>query len=160
MSEALPAAELVRAIQIYVEIAYPTGQAPANRRHFQNLAADLPKRDLLALAGVQPLPGGLCGDAHQQDGISLRIGNSSYPHMKMLARGCTEPPGFVLAVDTHDEFAGVPVPPNERAALQELRDYNHAVARRIVSAWEEAGLPTQATILQAYLKRRSVEAPA
>jgi hypothetical protein len=80
--------------------------------------------------------------------------------MKMLARGCTEPPGFVLAVDTHDDFVGVPVPPSEQAALEQLRQSNQSVAKRIISAWEEAGLPTQSTILQAYLKRRAAEAPA
>jgi hypothetical protein len=155
MDAELPASEIVRAMAIFFERAYPGGEIPANRRSFAELPAEIRLADLLALPGVQRMPGAENHGVRQCDGYAFRLGNHRYPHMKVLVRSTNESPGYVLAVDTHDEFGCIPLPDGEREAIEALRSANRKLGKEVEAAWEAAGLPTQSSILRAYLARKA-----
>ncbi|HVJ83797.1 MAG TPA: hypothetical protein VNC50_22205 [Planctomycetia bacterium] len=162
MDAVLPVSEIVRAMAIFFERAYAGGEIPANRRTFAELPPGLTLAELLAMPGVQRMPGAENSGVRQSDGFAFRVGNRHYPHMKVLIRSTNESPGYVLAVDTHDEFGCIPLPEGEREAVAELRAANRKLGKEVETAWEAAGLPTQSSILRAYLARKasSVGAPA
>jgi hypothetical protein len=156
MVGAVPLAEVLRAIAIFVEIAYPDDSKrppPA----FESLPADLSAGDFAARFQrlLQPLGGSQLEGQTQAPGFTLRVGNAEFPNMKIMVRPTEEPPGFVLAVDTHDSIDPTLVRPEQRDDLKTLKEHNRAVARAAARAWEAAGLPTQASLLKRRLENRT-----
>lgn len=147
--EGLTASQMSQAVHIYVSIAYSSGNVPENRRQFAESAADLSLEQFWNLKGVERLPSKPGGEA----GYALRIGNVHYPHMKLTIQPYDGPPGFVFGVDSHDQFKLTADSP-ELAAVKELQDKNAQIARSIVTAWEEVGLPTQSGLLRRYLQAK------
>jgi hypothetical protein len=76
------------------------------------------------------------------DRIRLRLGNSTYPHMKLGADRIPDTQEWVLAVDSHDRQLLSVVSESERAALEALLRRNNEIKTRIERRWSEAGLPT------------------
>ena len=150
----LTAAELIKALHIYLQYAYPDGQVPGKRRHYQAVHEGQTLKELFHLQGVEPVPGQL---PSEPVGYSFRIGNARYQHMKLKVLPWKEPPGFVFSVDTHDNFR---IPPNAPDAEQfrELQQQNQELARCIESAWEESGLPTSSGLLRRHLSRAQASA--
>ena len=85
---------------------------------------------------------------------SLRMGNTIYPHMKLRL---TRPPRcrqYLFLIDAHDEILFTPAGSADTKALEELKRYNAELAEQIVTAMDEAGLPTE----RGYLKARIAKA--
>jgi hypothetical protein len=79
------------------------------------------------------------------DRYALRLGNGSYPHMKLVVLAA--PGGQALfRADTHDrhfqDLVGAP-----DARLAELMERNDAIARAIEDAWSARGLLTSRAYL-------------
>jgi hypothetical protein len=81
---------------------------------------------------------------------ALRIGNAWYPHMKLVISPMGEGGGVVFSVDAHDALS-LPAGSPEESAFRELQRKNRELAADIESAWESAGVPTQAGLLKRYL---------
>ncbi len=130
----LQLSHLRRAIEIYLEIAYREGGAPAAVPVFTG-------DDRRALPEVLgQLLDETAKNKCEGQAYALRLGNSRYKFMKLrlaehLVRG-----EFFFSVDTHDQmFAD----PNDRE-LARLKEFNREVAEQIEAAWEGATLPTVA----------------
>jgi hypothetical protein len=147
--EGLTAAHVVQAMQIYLSIAYSSGNVPENRRHFSQIGASHTLEECLALKGVEQLP----SNPGVPPGYSLRMGNAFYPHMKLTIQPYDSAPGFVFGIDTHDQFKLAETSP-EKDAVRALQTKNQQIARSIEMAWEEVGLPTQSGLLRKYLAAR------
>jgi CheY-like chemotaxis protein len=135
LSELTP--ELFRkALDLYVERAYPDGKLPARAR------VDTSKlktaEDVLDLFTRErrPNPGGT-----EVRHFVVRLGNQRYPHMKLALMEFLEPDEFIWAVDTHDRTAVEPGSP-DWDAWQDLRIHNLKMKARIETAWRKAGIPT------------------
>jgi hypothetical protein len=76
------------------------------------------------------------------DRIRLRLGNKSYPHMKLGADRIPDTQDWVLAVDSHDRQLLTVASEADRGALEALLRRNNEVKSRIERRWTEAGLPT------------------
>jgi hypothetical protein len=76
------------------------------------------------------------------DRIRLRLGNKSYPHMKLGADRVPDTQDWVLAVDSHDRQLLTVASEADRGALEALLRRNNEVKSRIERRWTEAGLPT------------------
>ncbi len=139
---------LCRAIRVFLSQAYPNGDVPASKQHFLNLDESHPLDVWLSQKGVER-PRDVSPGLNVK--YAIRLGNSSYPHMKMLI-ALMEPTGEpVFGVDTHDRLEVPPGSPEE-AGLKELQAKNKELARIIERTWEEKGVPTQASHLKNYLQ--------
>jgi hypothetical protein len=85
---------------------------------------------------------------------ALRLGNLSYPHMKLIIDRSPDGQGYLLRADTHDAHIQPRSGSREQAAFAQLMAENRAVADAIEGKWEEAGLPTFKKFLRDDLERR------
>lgn len=145
--------DILRALRAYCELAYPTGEIPANRRHFAQIADDASTEEILALKGVAPLPPLAAG---KPGGYALRVGAEWYPHAKIVIRALDGVEDYVLGVDAHDEWI-VPADPSEAEEVRQLKRRNAELARAVERRWTEMALPTQTALLRAYLARSERE---
>ena len=82
--------------------------------------------------------------------FAIRLGNSAYPHMKLRLSRPPADPDYLFLVDSHDGFLTAPPDSADRAALEQLKRHNAALAETIAAAWTQAGLPTERN----YLRRK------
>src|SRR5690606_15382423 len=142
----------------YLRVAYPEG-APAaagcrlpqwvTDPREQASSADL--EALLNSEAVEREPGGTM--ARDARALSVRLGNSAYPHMKLRLARPPRRDELLFSVDSHDGFL-TPGAAADAAPLEELKRHNAEVAREIHSRWDNAGVPTEA----AWLRSRVIEA--
>ena len=125
-----------KALELYLERAYPDGVVPA--RAAVDGASLATTADILALFSPEtsPNPGG--DDVRR---MVLRLGNHRYPHMKMALMEFLEPGEWMWSVDTHDRAPVDPTSP-DWGAWQELRIHNLKLKARIEAAWRRNGVPT------------------
>lgn len=104
------------------------------------------------------------GDPAPRDGVpiryGLRLGNLSYPHMKLMVERSPDGHGYLLRADTHDAHIQPRPGSREQAAFAGLMRENRAVADAIEARWEQAGLPTFKKFLRDDLERRRAAAEA
>lgn len=125
-----------KALEIYVERAWPDGKVPARCR--LDCSGLRTAADVLGLfvRETRPNPG---GDEFRH--FVIRLGNHRYPHMKMALMEFVERDTFIWAVDTHDR-AQVEPGSKDWDAWQDLRLHNLRTKARIEAAWRRAGIPT------------------
>jgi len=154
MSGSKPDAALVqRAIDVYVKTAYPDGPPVAVR---SMLATERSWAGHLTDAPVF-----IKDDQKSPTKFSMRLGNASYPHMKLvIERAPDEQQGFLFRADAHDAHCCPPAGTPEHDAFRQLMTKNQEVISEIEQAWEAAGVPTMKTYLQADLARRQQQRQA
>jgi hypothetical protein len=145
--EGLTTELLARACRIFLTLAYPGGAEtiPENRRHFYDLTTAEPIEHFLVSAApeiCQPLP----MEKGAFRGYALRLGSTTFPHLKLQVTLHPEGGQIVFGVDTHDAFPrsgtlaceGHP----DHIAWTRLQQANKQLKERIESAWEQADLIT------------------
>jgi hypothetical protein len=90
--------------------------------------------------------------------LTIRLGNSSYPHMKLALEPAPNGESYLFKADSHDKHLCPAQSDPDYAAFMDLRAKNQKVVEKIEQAWAEAGIPTFKTYLQADLSKRA-EAP-
>ena len=148
MAAAKPdAARVMRAIEIYLELAYAEQTPPVTVRSLVST--------LKAWGGDFFEAPVFATDAHEPPTrYSIRLGNPFYPHMKMVFQLSPDDQQFLFRVDTHDKHCCPPSTTPEYTAFCELMERNQRQAEEIESAWAEAGVPTFKTYLREDLARR------
>lgn len=86
--------------------------------------------------------------------FALRLGNTIYPHMKLVIDRSPDGAAYLLRADTHDAHCAPRPGSRESAAFAELARQNGRISEAIESAWEEQGLPTFKKFLRDDLERR------
>jgi CheY-like chemotaxis protein len=134
--EELTPALVRRAVQIYLEHAWPGTASPGPRVTERDLAGAATLEDLLARFDPQPP-----GDRSAQRRHTLRLGNRRYPFMKFVLQEYLVDGEYFFAVDTHDDLD---VQPGSRdwERWQELKRHNARLKADIEAAWARASLPT------------------
>src|SRR5262245_35329436 len=130
---------LLRATEIYLSLAYPSGTVPeAVKRRIvwpEDCTPDVllsrPPFEREGKALGQPTPI-----------YALRLGNQRYPHMKLQIQTWPDAAGFMLSVNTHDQVTGLDLSAVDAQAFQELQAENQSLKEAIEEAWDDAGLPT------------------
>lgn len=169
-----------RAIEIFLEVAYspvPGAGADEGRRKSRAAQPELPPSAVRArLETLRSTPQDsfyespvfetqdaprASGDPSPRDPLpiryALRLGNLSYPHMKLIIDRSPDGQGYLLRADTHDSHIQPRPGSREQAAFAELMRQNRTVADAIESKWEEAGMPTFKKFLRDDLERRRAE---
>ena len=144
-----PSLQLVwRAVDVYLSVAYEGGAAPgAVQARLQKLrplessafyASDVLERD----PSATPVR------------WRLRLGNTLYPHMKLVIEPRPDGAGYLFRADAHDRHCCPPPESREHGAFCQLMDANRDFAERIEHAWGEAGIATFKSYLHEDLARR------
>jgi len=141
--------QIVRAIEIYLSEAYAqavpervTGLLPRDKFiPSEYLMSDRVERG----EGSRMLS--------QVRSFALRLGNSVYPNMKLRITRATHSGVYVFTVDCHDAILQAPAGSADDEALAELKHHNAQLAARIESAWDEAGLPTEKSLLRQKIRQ-------
>ncbi len=137
----LTPAHVRRAIQIYLERAWPEGKGepklnPAELEAHPTLSAlfecfDRPQGD----------------DTPALKRYTLRLGNWRYPFMKFVVQEYLVHEEYFFSVDTHDDIKITPDMPDWEG-WQEVRDFNRNLKLAVEEAWSQAQLPTNADLMQ------------
>jgi CheY-like chemotaxis protein len=125
-----------RAVQIYLDHAWPLGEGgepPISVADLEGATTldeltnffDRPRRDQSPLCKR----------------FTLRLGNHRYRFMKFVVQEYLVPEEYFFSVDTHDDLTITPDMP-DYAGWQELRAYNRVLKLEIERAWNDADLPT------------------
>jgi len=146
----IPANQLQRAIDIYLEHAYAGVAIPPPVLERAAAIRSLPADTSVAEDLLEPHPGN-CGAAY-----AVRLGQPLYPHMKLVI----EPvPGntsqaFLFRTDAHDRHLHAPPGSPDAQWLAAIRASNQALVDKIESAWALVGLPTFKEFLRQQLAQR------
>jgi hypothetical protein len=140
-------ADLWRAIDLYLSIAYPASPPTAVRSRLESLRAALPE-SLYASPSFERLP------PASPTKLSLRLGNYFYPHMKLVIERAPDGSRPLFRADTHDRHVQPAPDSPEAAAFAQLSRENQSLSQRIEAAWDEHGLPTFKGFLREDLARR------
>ncbi|WP_145268862.1 hypothetical protein [Tautonia plasticadhaerens] len=147
-TEGIVRGDLERAIAIYMELAYPDSPPPEavlRRLAWREAPGPVP-------LGGPPFEPSASGPG-QSATYSLRLGNASYPHMKLQVQPWPSPAGFLLSVNTHDQVAAPDPSSPDAEAFRALQAANQQVKTAIESAWERDGLPTFLAYLKDYIEQ-------
>jgi hypothetical protein len=146
---------LRRAVDLYLRCAYPASPPPPvvlaratwpDGQDMSSLLSRTPfERANRAAVGVAPI-------------YALRLGNASYPHMKMQVQAWPTPWGFLLSVNTHDQVHAIEPGSSEAIAFLALQAENQRFKETIEQAWDEAGLPTFLRYLREYILSQATTA--
>lgn len=132
--------EVLRAVEIYLSVAYPDEPPSAVRARLETLRS-MPDEELYDSAVLE----------HERvlrpAGYKLRMGNPFYPHMRLIIESAPDG-GYLFRVDTHDRHCAPPPKSRDYTSFCKLMERNQLVAQQIEAAWAAAGIPT----FQGYLK--------
>lgn len=146
--EKLTPAHVRRAVDLYLEQAWPEGKPPLDlaplraaetlaevARHFER-----PRED----------------EEVACERFTLRLGNWRYPFMKLVVQEYLVRDEYFFSVDTHDDLRVDPAMPDYEAWC-EVREGNRELKERIEAAWAEDGLPTYDDLEQLSARIAQVE---
>lgn len=146
-----------RAIATYLSIAF---EGPPNAH---DVPANTPSAVRSRLESLRMAPAGdlFASPVFERDAsspdpakYSLRLGNRTYPHMKLVVDRAPDGRGHLFRADTHDGHCRPAPGSRDYDVFCKLMDANRALADRIESAWEAQGLPTFKSFLRDDLARR------
>lgn len=141
-----PHREVWRAIDVYLEHAYP-GEPPSAVCDRLETLHHLPKEDFF--------DNGVFEKDAQGHRLKLRLGNRLYPHMKLILERTPDGKACMFRADTHDQhICPTPGSPDYKPFCQ-LMAKNQELARTIEAAWAAEGVPTFKTYLKQDLQRRA-----
>jgi hypothetical protein len=145
VKNSLPSAlQITQAVRIYLEVAYG-GQCPPSIGRLVPPDSFEPAQWLMqGTAQRDPADAPLEGVRS----FSLRLGNASYPHMKLRLSRPPKDNVFLFSVDAHDAFLHAPPTSADHGTLEELKRRNSQMAATITAMWDEKGLPTERNYLR------------
>ena len=140
-------ADVLRAVDTYVKVAYGDEPLPAHVRSqlavLQTWKGDFFRSPAIASDGGTP-----------PKRYSIRLGNRYYPHMKLAVERSPDGTTYLFRADTHDGHCCPPADRPEYAAFREMMERNRVIASAMEEAWAAEGLTTFKTYLQQDLARR------
>jgi hypothetical protein len=146
---------LRQAVDVYLSLAYPTGQWPevVSRR----LA--WPEGETAAtLLSRPPFERADRSESGKMPIYALRLGNARYPHMKLQIQPWPNTAGFLLSVNTHDQVLALDPNAADMPAFRAIQAENQRLKEAIEHEWDMAGLPTFLRYLREYIESRDGEA--
>ncbi|HUR27867.1 MAG TPA: response regulator [Planctomycetota bacterium] len=138
--EDLTPAHVRRAVELYLELAWPAGSPGNPPTAAQKLSEARTLEELFSR--FEPSQG---SDIEGSRSYLMRLGNWRYPFMKFVVQEYLVDNEFFFAVDTHDNL-DVRASAPDYSRWQELKRFNRVLKDEIELAWRNAGLPTYADL--------------
>ena len=139
--------DLRRAVALYLAQAYPAVEPPLAVQRRLDWPAEAEPKSLIS---------GLPFERGNKPGSpaihALRLGNVRYPHMKLQIQPWPCSAGYMLSVNTHDQFVAFDPNAPDAEAFRALQSENARIKEAIELAWDAAGLPTFLRYLRDYLE--------
>ena len=138
--------EIMRAIDIYLPVAYPSGVPFVVRSQLQvlkNFKGDFMKCPVLIPDSLAP-----------NKRWSIRLGNAQYPHMKLRVELAPDGSKFLYKADAHDRHICPSHTSPEYGDFCKLMEKNQQCVEAVETAWDKANLPTFKGYLRDDLARR------
>jgi hypothetical protein len=148
---------LRHAAEIYIKLAYPSGVIPEVVSRRLNWRDDC-SADVLLKGAPFERAGKAAG--RPSPIYALRLGNHSYPHMKLQIEAWPNEAGFLISVNTHDQVTGIDLCAIDAEAFRALQAENKRLKEAIEAEWDLAGLPTFLRYLKDYIKNRAASGSA
>ena len=147
-----PASDLWTAIDLYLQRAYLAGRPTPTVQQ---------RLDKLRAAGAEPWQSDVFEKVHGPNGTQykLRLGNSSYPHMKLAIEPSPDQSALLFRADTHDHHIRPSPQSSEFEAFRALQERNSQLAAEIEAAWAQRSLMTFKEFLRRDLEQRSGPTP-
>lgn len=145
---------ILRAIDLFLEYAYPDGTQPSKsvQAGLADLRQRMDEKSLFASPMFLRPTSGASSSCY-----TLRLGNRFYPHMKLVIEPSPDGTMMLFRADTHDRHL-CPKPDHpDYQAFMTLRTQNQRIAEQIENAWAAAGIGTFKTYLQNDLRRRRAQ---
>ncbi|MFO0911254.1 MAG: hypothetical protein U0794_23435, partial [Isosphaeraceae bacterium] len=143
---------LRRAVEIYLQLAYPNGVVPEPvRRRLEWPSCD----DVDTLIHGPPFEKAGRNKTSGAASFALRLGNARYPHMKLQIQPWPNAAGYMLSVNTHDQVLSLDPESADLPAFREIQEDNQRLKEQIEHAWDAAGLPTFLRYLREYIEQRT-----
>ncbi|MDP7032913.1 MAG: response regulator [Planctomycetota bacterium] len=141
--ESLEVQSLRRAIEIFIECAFPDDP----KSHYPRVPfeEESVSRILEGFEDESRYPG-----ENENRKFVLRIGNERFRHMKLSLEEYLVPGEFYFSVDTHDQV-DILFEATDGDFWKGIQEYNRSLKNRIEELWRAEGLPTMQT-LQVLLK--------
>ena len=134
--EQMTVAHVQRAVDLYLELAWPPDASGQFTRNLADLSSAKSLADLRRV--FEPAPD---DDGARLRRYMLRLGNSRYPFMKFVVQEYLVNGEYFFSADTHDNLEiGQDAP--DYAEWEALKVWNRELKTRIEAAWHAAGLPT------------------
>lgn len=143
---------LRQAVEIYLSLAYPTGNLPDVVRRRLDWPAGV---EPMALLSNPPFERGNRPASGSSQVFALRLGNARYPHMKLQIQPWPNAEGFLLSVNTHDQVLALDSNSPDLDVFRQLQAENQSLKETIEQAWDHAGLPIFLRYLREYIENRS-----
>jgi hypothetical protein len=143
---------LRQAVDVYLALAYPSGDIPDVVRRRLEWPDGVDPMTLLANPPFEranrPGPG-------KELIFALRLGNLRYPHMKLQVQPWPNAAGFLLSVNTHDQVLALDPCSPDLEAFRQLQAENQRLKEAIEQSWDAAGLPIFLRYLREYIESRA-----
>lgn len=143
---------LRHAVEIYLSLAYPTGNLPDVVRRRLEWPAGV---DSVTLLSNPPFERGNRPASGSTQVFALRLGNARYPHMKLQVQPWPNAEGFLLSVNTHDQVLALDANSPDLDVFRQLQTENQRLKEGIEQAWDHCGLPIFLRYLREYIENRS-----
>jgi chemosensory pili system protein ChpA (sensor histidine kinase/response regulator) len=134
--EEMTPAHVRRAVEIYLDLAWPGSGIPRPRVTLADLAGADTLEDIFARFERPRESAGVLLARY-----TLRLGNQRYPFMKFVVQQYLVDKEYFFSVDTHDDL-DVRSDNPDYDAWQELKRFNLDLKNRIEAAWAQENLPT------------------
>ncbi len=141
-----PPSEVLKAIEIYLGLAYPAQLPLLVRSQLDRLRA---AGDAIFKCPVL-VPDRPVDPAR----YTLRLGNQLYPHMKLVIELAGTCERFLYRADTHDRHVCPGQNSPDYAKFVELMTKNQKLAESIELEWEAQNIPTFRAFLRSDIARR------
>ncbi|MGH7163557.1 MAG: response regulator [Planctomycetota bacterium] len=135
----IPASTVREAMEIYLRHAYPGDSRWRAPR--VDLSGGTSAQDLVVKFGDESEKS---GDRVVHRYV-LRLGNSRYPHMKLVLEENLVQNQYVFSIDAHDDLRVSPAAP-DFDRWNAVREHNRALREEIERAWRAASIPTFADL--------------
>ena len=144
-------AEVLRAVEIYLSVAYPDEPPSAVRARLDTLRS-VPEEDFYDSAVLEHDERVLHPPRYK-----LRLGNVRYPHMRLTIERSPDGHEHLFRADTHDKHCAPAPKSRDYSPFCKLMEHNQQLAQQIEATWAAAGIPTFHGLLKADLAQRGVE---
>lgn len=134
--------DILRAVEIYIERAWP--DKSKSRYDLGKLQGKATLEELFAEFSNPRSD----RKERSQQRYTLQLGNSAYPFMKFVVQEYLLDAEFFFSVDTHDEHVDVSEDDPDHEGWQQIKRRNVVLKEEIEGAWHEAGLPTHEDLLR------------
>jgi hypothetical protein len=143
-------AEVLRAVEVYLSVAYSDEPPSAVRARLDTLRSVLDE-DFYDSAVFER------ERAPRPTWYKLRLGNPFYPHMRMTIERSPDGRGYLFRADTHDRHCAPAPKSRDYSPFCKLMERNQLLAQQIEAAWEAQGIPTFRRYLHEDVARTGVQ---